>query len=92
MAWKKQFTHPNTGSVGEFWEVIGISYNHRAQKSLLSVGCWVNKDAYDAEKHPMHEMSWEIPSGLAPQLSAGAVGFVTNYVRSLPEFEGSENI
>lgn len=35
---------------------------------------------------------WEIPSGLAPELAAGAIAFVTGYARAQPEFEDSEDV
>jgi hypothetical protein len=35
---------------------------------------------------------WQIPSGLAPQLSAGANQFVSDYAKSQPEFQGWQDV
>ena len=90
MAWLKDIEEQNTGAIASYWEVIGIQYNHRTQFSVLEVGGWVSEDAYTANKNPLIYKSWEIPSGLAPELAAGAIAFVTGYAMSQPEFEGAE--
>lgn len=91
MAWLKEIEDPNNGAKALFWEVIGISYNHKKQISVLEVGGWVSEALYNADKAPLIVKFWEIPSGLAPELAAGAITFVTSYARNQPEFEGSED-
>lgn len=91
MAWFKDITEQNTGAVASYWQVISILYNHRTQKSVLEVGGWVSQAAYSENKSPLMTKYWEIPSGLAPELAAGALAFVEGYARQQPEFEGSEN-
>jgi hypothetical protein len=90
MAWIKEIEQTDTGAVAAYWEVIGIQYNHRTHLSVLEVGGWVSEAAYTANKNPLFYKSWEIPSGLAPELAAGALAFVSGYARAQPEFEGSE--
>ena len=90
MAWFKDIEEQNTGAVAAYWEVIGIQYNHRTQMSVLEVGGWVSQAHYSASKSPLITKFWEIPSGLAPELAAGALAFVSGYARAQPEFEGSE--
>lgn len=92
MAWIKAIEQELTGVVVEYWEVISINYLHKQQTSNLTVGEWVNQAAYDANKAHVVEKNWIIPSGLAPELAAGAVGFITAYARAQPEFEGSEDV
>lgn len=92
MAWLKEIVDPNTGATAVFWEVMGISYNHRAQKSVLEVGGWISQEHYNNNKSPLMFKYWEIPSGLAPELAAGAVGFVTGFARAKPEFEESQDV
>jgi hypothetical protein len=90
MAWIKEIEQTDTGAVAAYWEVIGIQYNHRTQLSVLEVGGWVSQAHYSANKNPLFYKSWEIPSGLAPELAAGALAFVSSYARAQPEFEGNE--
>lgn len=88
MAWIKQIADESTGAVAEYWEVIGVVYDHRSQISTLSVGGWVNKLHYNANRNPLLRREWIIPSGLAPQLAAGAVAFVSGYAKQQAEFDG----
>ncbi len=91
MAWLKEYTDPDTGVTASYWEVIGIDYKHREQLSTLQVGLWISQAAYEANKACLRTISYLIPSGLAPELSAGAITFVEGYARSQPEFAGSED-
>jgi hypothetical protein len=90
MAWIKEIEEENTSAVARYWQVISILYNHRSQKSVLEVGGWVSKDAYDNQKTPLMTRHWEIGSGLAPELAAGALAFVEGYALSQLEFQGAE--
>lgn len=92
MAWIKEYVDPDTGVTASYWEVIGIDYRHREQLSTLQVGLWISQAAYQANKAAIRTKTYLIPSGLAPQLSAGAIAFVASYARSQPEFEGSEDV
>ena len=92
MAWLKNITEERTGAIAPFWEVISIVYNHREEQSDLTVGGWVSEDAYNEGKDPIITKNWSISSGLAPELSAGAISFVTSYARAQDEFEGSEEV
>lgn len=92
MAWLKSIPHPDFGVSVAFWEVLGVNYDHREQKSLPTVGGWNSQADYDAGKIPLMTKSYYIPSGLAPELAAGAVAFVTQYARAQDEFEGSEDV
>lgn len=91
MAWIKEIEQTSTGAVAAFWEVIGIQYNHRTQISVLEIGGWVSEEHYSNNKSPLILKHWEIPAGLAPQLAAGALAFVSGYARAQPEFVDSEN-
>lgn len=90
MGWIKAIEEESTGVSVSFWEVMSVQYDHRAQESVLQVGGWISKAAYEAGKAPVLTKSWVIPAGLAPQLAAGAVAFVTGYARGREEFAGSE--
>lgn len=92
MAWIKQIEQQETGVVVSYWEVVSVYYNHKKQESLLEVAGWVSQQAYEDGKLPVINKSWQIPSGLAPQLAAGAVAFVSGYAKSQPEFEGWEAV
>jgi len=89
MAWLKEIEIEETGVKALFWEKISIFYSHYDQKSVFKVGGWVSAAAYAARKLPLKEMTWEVPSGLAPELAAGADAFLTAYARAQPEFEGA---
>jgi len=91
MAWLKDIECARTGMIVPYWEVISIVYNHRDQISDLTVGGWASEQAYEDGKDSVMQRSWSIPSGLAPQLAAGALTFVTSYAKSQSEFEGSED-
>lgn len=91
MAWLKEIEEPNTGATAVYWEVMGIAYNHRTQVSVLEVGGWVSESHYTNNKSPLIVKYWEIPSGLAPELAAGALAFVGGYARAQPEFVNSED-
>lgn len=91
MAWIKNIEHPDNGAVATFWELIGVVYDHRAQTSVLTVGGWVSQEAY-ASKEPLMVKRWEIPSGLAPELAAGAVAFVSGYAKQQSEFVGATDV
>jgi hypothetical protein len=91
MAWIKEYVDPDTGVTASYWEVVGIVYQHREQLSELKVGLWVSAEAYAANKACLRVKTYLIPSGLAPELSAGAIGFVSGYARAQPEFEGSQD-
>jgi hypothetical protein len=88
MGWIKEIEQVDTGVLVPYWEVISVFYSHKNQLSTLEVGGWASKEAYDDGKSPVMVKSWVIPSGLAPQLAAGAVAFVGGYAKSQPEFEG----
>lgn len=88
MAWIKELEHNETGAIASYWEVMSVHYDHRAQTSILVAGGWVSKVAYDGAKEPLLTKRWEIPAGLAPQLAAGAVSFVSGFAKAQPEFEG----
>lgn len=90
MAWIKNIEHVEFGAVASYWEVVSIQYDHRKQLSELKVGGWVSEQAYLDGKEPLIVKMWEIPSGLAPELSQGAITFVTNFAKSQPEFEGAQ--
>lgn len=91
MAWTKEYVQQDTGlTIQGYWEVIGIEYQHQAQLSELKVGCWFSAQAYTDGKYPLTTKVYSIPSGLAPELAAGALAFVTQYAMSQPEFEGAE--
>lgn len=91
MAWFKEIERLDNGAVASYWEVISIHYSHIEQTSRLIVGGWVNQEAYEGLKEPLMTKDWEIASGLAPQLSAGALIFVSGFAKSQPEFEGWTN-
>jgi len=88
MAWLKEYIDPDTGVSASYWEVIGITYQHREQLSELKVGLWSSADAYAANKATLRVKTYLIPSGLAPELATGALAFVSGYAKSQPEFEG----
>lgn len=88
MAWIKNIEDESTGVIVPYWEVVSVFYNHRLQLSVLEVGGWASKDAYDNNKAPVLVKRWEIPSGAAPQLAQGAVAFVSGYAKQQPEFQG----
>lgn len=88
MAWNKEIEQESTGAVASYWEVISVFYEHQRGASTLVVGGWISEEAYNNNKSPLLVKSWEIPSGLAPELAEGAVGFVTSFAMSQPEFEG----
>lgn len=88
MAWIKEIEQENTGAIASYWEVMSVFYEHQRQMSVLIVGGWVSEEAYNNKKSPLLVKSWEIPSGLAPALTEGAVGFVTAFAMSHAEFEG----
>jgi hypothetical protein len=90
MAWIKEYTDPDTGVTASYWEVIGIDYRHREQLSTLQVGLWISPAAYAANKASLKTITYLIPAGLSPQLSAGALAFVTNYALAQAEFQGAE--
>jgi hypothetical protein len=92
MAWIKSYTLEDTGVVASYWEVIGIHYQHREQISALQVGLWISGDAYTQNKAPLQIKTYIIPSGLAPELAAGALAFVSGYAKAQPEFEGWEEV
>jgi hypothetical protein len=87
MAWEKSITREDNGAVATYWEVISIYYNHRTQKSILAVGGWVSQSAYENSLEPLMTKSWEIPSGLAPELASGAVTFVSTFAQAQAEFQ-----
>jgi hypothetical protein len=91
MAWIKSIKNPQYGAIAEYWEVLSVYYNHRRQVSILEIGGWVDKAEYDNNSSPLLTRSYEIPSGLAPELAVGAVAFVSGYAKAQPEFEGWEN-
>lgn len=92
MAWLKEFVDVDTGVAASYWEVIGIEYQHKQQISNLRVGLWVSEAAYNDGKSPIKVLAYSIPSGLAPELAAGALAFVSGYAKSQPEFEGWEEV
>lgn len=89
MAWIKEWEHPDTGSIGNYWEMETILYNHRTKLSEMRVSVWVSAFHYHTARQSMHTITYIIPSGLAPQLAAGAATFTTAYVMAQPEFEGA---
>jgi hypothetical protein len=91
MAWIKEFVDPDTGVIASYWEVVGIVYQHREQLSELKVGLWVSAEAYAANKSCLRVRTYLIPSGLAPQLSTGALQFVSGYARAQEEFAVSQD-
>ena len=90
MALKKQWTDPDTSVVGEYWEMVGINYDHRNQFSEIKIGLWVNKTAYDASKSPIKVQIYRLPAGAAPQLAQGAYNFSMGYAQTQAEFDGAE--
>lgn len=92
MAWTKVIKHPSNGAEASYWEVISINYDHKSQLSMLQIAGWVDGQAYEDGLEPLIVKNWEIPSGLAPQLAAGAIAFITNFAKSQPEFEGSTDV
>lgn len=88
MAWVKEIEQTETGVLVSYWEVISVYYSHKNQESILEVGGWVSESAYNDAKNPVIVKAWKIPSGLAPELAAGAVAFVSGYAKAQPEFEG----
>lgn len=88
MAWTKTWTDPDTGVIADYWEVIGIKYQHREQMSEMTVGVWVSAEAH-ASLQPVHTVVFNVPSGAAPELAAGALHFVTEYCLTQPEFDGA---
>lgn len=92
MALKKQMVQASTGAKAEYIEMIGINYNKRKELSELIVGVWVSKQEYDANLEPVLTIINVIPSGSAPELASGAYAFTMNYIKSLPEFEGAEEV
>lgn len=92
MALKKQFTDSRTGVKSEYIEMIGINYDKRKELSELIVGVWVDQDAYDANLDPVMTITKTIPSGSAPELAAGAYAFTMGFMKTLPEFEGAEEL
>lgn len=90
MAWIKEIEQESTGAVASYWEVISVFYEHQRGASTLVVGGWISQEAYNNSKSPLLVKSWEIPSGLAPALAEGAVGFVSAFAKSQIEFDGYE--
>lgn len=90
MGWIKSIAH-ETEAIAEYWEVVSIFYDHKAQTSNLAVCGWVSKAAYNANSPALISRNWNIPSGSAPKLAEGAVAFITAFARSQPEFHGSED-
>lgn len=88
MAWIKEIKRQDNGASAFYWEVISIHYSHIEQTSRLIVGGWVSQEAYEELKEPLMTKEWEIPSGLAPELSAGALAFVGGFAKSQVDFAG----
>ena len=72
--------------------MIGINYNKRKEISELIVGIWVDQEAYNNNLEPISVLSKTIPSGSAPELAAGAYAFTMGFMKTLPEFEGAEEL
>lgn len=89
MAWIKEIAHESHGAIASYWEVVSVYYDHRRQLSQLEVGGWVSAEAYANGLAPLLVKNWEIPSGLAPQLAAGAIAFVSGFAKQQPEFQGA---
>jgi len=87
MSWIKSIAREDNGAVATYWDVISVVYNHREQLSNLTVGGWVDEEAYASNLQPLILKEWIIPAGLNPQLAAGAVAFVSGYAQSQPEFQ-----
>ncbi len=87
MSWVKAIKREDNGAIATYWEVISVVYNHRDQLSQLVVGGWVDEQAYLDNLQPLMLKEWIIPAGLAPQLAAGAVAFVSGYAQAQPEFQ-----
>jgi len=92
MAWIKEIVEENTGTVVSYWEVISVFYSHKDRQSDLVVGGWISKQAFDDKKDPVIVKSWGVPAGAAPELSAGAVTFVTNFARAQDMFDGNTDV
>lgn len=92
MAWIKSIKHPEHGAIALYWEVMTVLYDHQAQSSTLQAGGWVTKQDYDDGMAPLMVRRWEIPSGLAPELAAGAVAFISGFAKQQPEFEGWQEV
>lgn len=91
MGWIKEIEREDNGAKALFWEVLSVVYMHKEQQSNLTVGGWITKNAYDSGLSPIIVKEWVIPSGLAPELAAGAVLFVSGFAKAQPEFEGWTN-
>lgn len=87
MSWEKSIVREDNGAIASYWEVISVFYNHRTQNSELTVGGWVSEDAYTTGLEPLIVKSWNVPAGLAPDLSVGAVAFVSGFAQEQPEFQ-----
>lgn len=92
MAILKQLIQEETGVNVSYWDTISIFYSKIDSISILVVGGWINQKAHKDGLDPVMTRRYELPSGLAPQLAAGADAFVKAYVKSLPEFEGSHDV
>lgn len=81
-----------TGVQVTYWHEAELVYNMVAGKVVFTIKGYVSKEAYEAGKEAIASKFFEIEEGQNPQLAQAGKAFLLNYVRSLPDFEGSEDI
>lgn len=86
------YTIENNGVAVGYWHEKELVYNMKTGIVVFTIDGYVNKQAYDDGLDPVLSKFYEIPEGTQPQLAAAGNAFLLGYIRSLPEFEGSEDV
>lgn len=92
MAFTKSYTVQETSIEGNHWQELNLTYDMQKGIVTFIIGLYKDKAAYDAGKQPILTKYYDIPEGTNPELAAGGKAFLLNYVRALPEFEGSQDV
>lgn len=89
VAWTKLIVLPETQVSVNYWRDSLLHYDINKGEVILYVDGYVSQKAYLAGAKPITTKQYLIPDSVNPQLGFAGKAFLTGYVMSQPEFEGS---